>query len=98
MPRIPPGFEHFGSLVWYTGGAIRRSRPPNLMLSSGGDSKNNDEYVELSAMSQQEFEKAKRDLNGQPKVYYSPDDQPLMLGSSRYIDDHDIELYIDRLR
>lgn len=98
VPRVPPSFGHFGSLVWYTGGAIRRSRPPNLMMSNGEDSKNNDEFVELPAMSQHEFEKAKRELNQPPKVQYSPEGQPLMLGSSRYIDDHDIELYIDRLR
>jgi hypothetical protein len=79
-------------------GIIRRSRPPNLMMSNGEDSKNNDDFVELPAMSQQEFEKAKRELNQQPKVQYSPDGQPLMKGSSRYIDDHNIELYIDRLR
>ncbi len=98
VPRIPPSFEHFGSLVWYTDGVIRRSRPPNLMMSSGDESKKNDDFVELPAMSQQEFEKAKRYLNEQPKVQYSPDGQPLMQGSFRYIDDHDIELYIDRLR
>jgi predicted lipase len=98
VPRIPASFEHFGSLVWYTGGVIRRSRPPNLMMSSGEDSKDNDDFVELPAMSQQEFEKAKRDLNELPQIQYSPDGQPLMQGNSRYIDDHDIELYIDRLR
>lgn len=98
VPRIPPSFEHFGSLVWYTGGVIRRSRPPNLMMSSGEDSKNSDDFVELPAMSQQEFEKTKRELNQQPKVQNSPDGEPLMQSSIRYIDDHDIELYIDRLR
>ncbi len=98
VPRVPPSFEHFGSLVWYTGGVIRRSRPPNLMMSNGEDSKFTDDFVVLPAMSQQEFEKAKRELNQQPKVQYSPDGQPLMQGSSRYIDDHNIELYIDRLR
>ena len=98
VPRIPPSFEHFGSLVWYTGGVIRRSRPPNLMMSNGENSKNNDDFVELPAMSQQEFEKAKRNLNQQPKFQYSPDGQPLMQSSTRYIDDHNIELYIDRLR
>ncbi|MBL8869602.1 MAG: lipase family protein [Planctomycetaceae bacterium] len=98
VPRIPPSFEHFGSLVWYSGGAIRRSRPPKLMMSSGDYSENDDEFVELPAMSQQEFEKAKRALNEQPNVQYSPDGQPLTQSSFRYIDDHDIELYIDRLR
>jgi hypothetical protein len=97
VPRIPPSFEHFGSLVWYTGGVIRRSRPPNLMMSSGDDSKNGNEFVELPALSQREFDKAKRNLNEQPKVH-SPDGELLMQGSSRYIDDHDIELYIERLR
>lgn len=97
VPRIPPSFEHFGSLVWYTGGFIRRSRPPNLVMSSGKDS-NDDDFVELPAMSQQEFEKAKRELRQPPKVQSSPDGQPLIQGSSRYIDDHNIELYIDRLR
>lgn len=98
VPRIPPSFEHFGSLVWYTGGVIRRSRPPNLMMSSGNDSTNNDDFFELPAMSQQEFERVKREMNEQPQVQYSPDGQPLMQSSFRYIDDHYIELYIDRLR
>lgn len=70
VPRVPPSFEHFGSLVWYTGGVIRRSRPPNLMMSNGEDSKFTDDFVVLPAMSQQEFEKAKRELNQQPKVRY----------------------------
>ena len=47
VPRVPPSLEHFGSLVWYTGGVIRRSRPPNLMMSNGEDSKNTDDFVEL---------------------------------------------------
>lgn len=98
VPRIPPSFEHFGSLVWYTGGVIRRSRPPNLMMSSDDGSTNNDDFFELPAMSQQEYEKVKREMNEQPKVMLSPDGQPLMQSSFRYIDDHDIELYIDRLR
>lgn len=98
VPRVPPSFGHFGSLVWYTGGVIRRSRPPNLMMSNGEDTKATDDFIELPALSEQEFQKFKRDLNQQPKVQYSPDGQPLMQGSVRYIDDHDIELYIDRLR
>ena len=68
------------------------------MMSSGVDSKNNDDFVELPAMTEQEFENTKRDLNQQPKVQYSLDGQPLMQNSSRYIDDHNIERYIDRLR
>ena len=98
VPRIPPSFEHFGSLVWYTGGVIRRSRPPNLMMSNREDSKNNEDFVELPALTEQEFQKTKRELNQQPKVQYTPDGEPLMQSSIRYIDDHNIELYIDRLR
>lgn len=98
VPRVPPSFEHFGSLVWYTNGVIRRSRPPDLMMSNGEDSKNTDVFVDLPALSEQQFQKTKRQLNQQPKVQYSPEGQPLMQGSSRYIDDHNIELYIDRLR
>ncbi len=98
VPRVPPSFEHFGSLVWYTDGVIRRSRPPNLMMSNGEEPMFTDDFVELPAMSQQEFDTAKRKFNQQPKVQNSPDGQPLMQGSSRYIDDHDIERYINRLR
>ena len=57
-----------------------------------------DEFVELPAMTESEFQKVKSDLNQHPKVQYAPDGQLLMQGNSRYIEDHNIELYIDRLR
>lgn len=38
FPRVPPSFEHFGSLVWYKAGGIRRSQPPMLAMRSGAES------------------------------------------------------------
>ena len=30
VPRVPPTFTHCGSLVWFTGGIIKRSKPKHL--------------------------------------------------------------------
>ncbi len=98
VPRVPRSFDHFGSLVWYTAGVVRRSRPFGLMMTAGDESKSEDEYVELPALSEQELQATKQTLSEQPKMQYSPDGQPLMQGNSPYIADHNIELYIDRLR
>jgi hypothetical protein len=104
VTRIPPNFDQFGSLVWYTAGGIRRSKPKENPVQvrygqAPGEVQelNDEDYFEIPAMSQEEFEQMKRDMMPQ-EVRYSPDGEPLMQGRLSLINDHNIDLYIERLK
>jgi hypothetical protein len=104
VTRIPPNFDQFGSLVWYTADGIRRSKPTRMpMLARSGQETGDvqelkdEDYSEIPAMSQDEFEQMKRDMMPQ-EVRHSPDGEPLLQGRLSLIDDHDIDLYIERLK
>ena len=96
VPRIPPTFDHCGSLVWFkSDGSVKRSRPKRASfganLGAVGDSE------ELTAMSLEEFRALQEGM--QPKN--EPVDSangPLVAGSSPFIRDHAMERYIDRVR
>jgi hypothetical protein len=104
VTRIPPNFDQFGSLVWYTAGGIRRSKPKENPVQvrygqAPGEVQElkDEDYFEIPAMSQEEFEQMKRDMMPQ-EVRYSPDGEPLMQGRLSLINDHNIDLYIERLK
>jgi len=102
VPRVPPSFDHFGSLVWYKGGGIRRSQPPMLAMRSGpeggGEALSEDEFVEIPEMTEEEFEQSKLDMQLPGNVQFTPDGEPLMQRRFSLVDDHDIAIYIDRLK
>jgi len=102
VPRVPPSFDHFGSLVWYKGGGIRRSQPPMLAMRSGpeggGEALSEDEFVEIPEMTEEEFEQSKLDMQLPGNAQFTPDGEPLMQRRFSLIDDHDIAIYIDRLK
>jgi triacylglycerol lipase len=101
VPRVPPSFDHFGSLVWYKGGGIRRSPPPMLAMRSGaggGEPLPVDEFVEIPEMTEEEFEQSKQEMRSPRTVEYTPDGVPLMQSRLVLISDHDIEIYIERLK
>jgi pimeloyl-ACP methyl ester carboxylesterase len=102
VPRVPPSFDHFGSLVWYKGGGIRRSQPPMLAMRSGpeggGEALSEDEFVEIPEMTEEEFEQSKLDMQLPGNVQFKPDGEPLMQRRFSLVDDHDIAIYIDRLK
>jgi hypothetical protein len=102
VPRVPPSFDYFGSLVWYKGGGIRRSQPPMLASRSGseggGEVLPEDEFVEIPEMTEKEFEQSKLDMQLPGNVRFTPDGEPMMQGRFSLIDDHDIAIYIDRLK
>lgn len=102
VPRVPPSFDHFGSLVWYKGGGIRRSQPPMLAMRSGpdggGEALSEDEFVEIPEMTEEEFEQSKLDMQLPGNAQFTPDGEPLMQRRFSMIDDHDIAFYIDRLK
>ena len=102
VPRVPPSFDHFGSLVWYKGGGIRRSQPPMLAMRSGpeggGEALSEDEFVEIPEMTEEEFEQSKLDMQLPGNTQFTPDGEPLMQRRFSLVDDHDIAIYIDRLK
>lgn len=56
-----------------------------------------EDYFEIPAMSQEEFEQMKRDMMPQ-EVGYSSNGEPLMQGRFSLVDDHAIEIYIEKLK
>ena len=101
VPRVPPSFEHFGSLVWYKAGGIRRSQPPMLAMRSGAESTEmlpQDDFVEIPEMTEEEFEQSKREMLSPRSSPFSPDEKALMKARLALISDHDIQIYIDRLK
>jgi triacylglycerol lipase len=101
VPRVPPSFEHYGSLVWYKAGGIRRSQPPMLAMRSGAESTemlSQDDFVEIPEMTEEEFEQSKREMLSPRSSPFSPDEKALMQARLALISDHDIQFYIDRLK
>jgi len=98
-PRVPPNYSPCGSLVWFKGDGIKRSRPkrPLMGAAAGVGTSNNEE--EIVPLSRQEFENAKgrvRDEHAQPERL--PDGRVILKGNSPFILDHSMSLYIERIR
>lgn len=100
VTRVEPSFKHCGSLVYYDGDKIRRSKPKTLLAAAPGDSGSSDEEVgfELEPLPDQEFTELKNQLKAeQAEPDFASDGSPLVKGNSPLILDHDIELYLQRV-
>ena len=101
VPRVPPSFDHFGSLVWYKSGGIRRSQPPMRAMRSGAETDETlpqDDFIEIPELTEEEFEQSKREMLSPRNAPFSPDEKPLMQARFALIRDHDIQAYLDRLQ
>lgn len=101
VPRVPPSFDHCGSLVYYDGDKVRRSKPKALMAmgSPNGTEDVEETGFELEPLSNDAFAKVQRDLReDQTNPDYSDDGTPLMKGNSPLIRDHDMQFYLERVR
>lgn len=101
VPRVPPSFDHCGSLVYYDGDKIRRSKPPMLMAAAPGEATGYKEPsgFEIDPLSDSEFARLQQELESdQAEPDYAEDGTPLMKGNSPLIRDHDMALYLERLR
>lgn len=97
VPRVPPSFSHCGSLVWFKGGKIKRSKrlfgasPTNEPLPKDGN--------DIEPISEEEFQRLKADLRAQNATPdRAPDGRLLMKGNSPWIRDHSMELYLGKIR
>ena len=64
----------------------------------GGEALSEDEFVEIPEMTEEEFEQSKLDMQLPGNAQFTPDGEPLMQRRFSLIDDHDIAIYIDRLK
>jgi triacylglycerol lipase len=101
VPRVAPSFSHCGSLVYYDGDVVRRSKPKMLMAAAMNEKEllGDADDFELEPLSTEEFNEMKQELKMErADPDFAPDGTPLLKGSSPLITDHDIELYIERIR
>jgi hypothetical protein len=101
VTRVEPSFKHCGSLVYYDGQIVRRSKPKLLMASASGDEESLDEDpgFEIEPLPAQEFRALQKELREEKaEPDFAPDGTPLMNGNSPFIRDHDMDLYLDRVR
>jgi triacylglycerol lipase len=100
VPRVPPSFNHCGSLVWFTGGIIKRSKPRRMFGATATDEASTKDNKEIEPLSEQEFERLQTELRAKKNAAPDrlPDGRPLMKGSSLWIRDHSMELYLEKIR
>lgn len=100
VARVPPNFAHFGSLVWFTSSGVKRSKPKQLAFGmSGAGEEPNMEGTEITPLSIREFERLKLTLRAENTGRRStPDGELIYQGTSNWIQDHDIALYLERIR
>lgn len=99
VARVPPFLKHCGSLVWFTQGEVRRSRPKRVVYGAG----NKDQPPVppddvLPPVSEREFEQAKEAVRKQREPRKLPDGTPVYEGNSPFLKDHSMDLYLEQIR
>jgi hypothetical protein len=100
VARVPPTFTHFGSLVWFTDNGVKRSKPKRMAFGSAEtDEPPKADAEEIAPLSEQEFEELKaRLLSERADSTKLPDGTTVYKGSSPLIQDHSMQLYLDKIR
>lgn len=97
VPRIPPSFQHCGSLVWFTSNGVKRSQPKRRVFGVANAGATND-VVEIEAMSTEEFDQLQAEMKAGSEVETLPDGTPLVKGNSLFIRDHGMEYYLEKVQ
>ena len=105
VPRVPPSHTHCGSLVWFSGTSIKRSAPKIHLIGAvgaAGDTPQDDKPIvidELQPLSEAEFQEvqSKIKLEKQPLPELPKGQQPVG-ASLPMVDDHSMELYLQKVR
>ena len=101
VPRVPPHFTHAGSLVWFTGGAIMRTYPRPFAVGDAYSTLGEpaDAVSEPPPLSDAEFRTLQADLRAaDASAETLPDGRVPVGGNSRFVRDHGMDLYLDRVR
>lgn len=98
VPRIPPTFTHCGSLVWFTADGIKRSKPKETLFKALGDKADEDGVAEIQPISPEEFEQLQTALKADAGSKTLQDGAATIQGSTPWIRDHGIQLYLEKVR
>lgn len=105
VPRVPPSYEHCGSLVWFTGTFVKRSPPKIRVFGAVGAPPNPEvpveEIDEVVPVTDDEFEalKAQMKVSEAPLPPPAATNEPRVYGaSSPMIDDHSMTIYLEKVR
>lgn len=97
VARIPPGYSHCGSLVWFKGDAIRRSVP--RVFGANGPGAEVADDVELPPLSPEEYEVFKANvLTTEPEVIRTPEGERIYRGDTPFLRDHGMEHYLTAIK
>jgi hypothetical protein len=98
VPRVPPGYSHCGSLIWFKEDGIHRSKP-RPPIGASPEELSREQAERPVPLSDAEFQQLKADLKRKKEtVQKLPDGRPLVQGNTPWIRDHSIGLYLDRIR
>jgi hypothetical protein len=100
VPRVPPSpYRHCGSLVWFKGDGIKRSKPKRFLVGATkpGEAVSSDEE-DLTPLSPQEFREAQAEVRGDAVPERGPDGRPLVRGNAPFLLDHSMEFYVKKIR
>ncbi len=104
VPRVPPGYSHCGSLVWFTDGGIRRSKPKRPIVEAAPDKFSFVPTDNPKPLTNAEFDQLKAELrkqNESKKLHESKnlyDGRPVVYGNTPWIRDHSMSAYLDKVR
>jgi hypothetical protein len=100
VPRVPPGFAHCGSMVWFTNGGVIRSKRIRPVF---GEKSEKAEVIEtepkITPLSEAEFEKVKSEIIlKKADLKRLPDGKVVYQGNLPLIRDHSMDLYLEKVR
>lgn len=109
VPKVPPSHVACGSLVWFTDTGVKRSKVKRFTFgdSKTSDTKStngnaNEEEAEIRPLSETEFAALQAKLKAEnAETERLPEGTPVIRyqsGSSSLIDDHSMDLYLDKIR
>jgi pimeloyl-ACP methyl ester carboxylesterase len=101
VPRVPPPpYAYCGSLVWFTGGGIKRSKQKKLTFGAArADESVPTQDDVLPQLSMEEFERMKAELGEKnEELDRLPKGTRMFWGKIPLIRDHDMNLYLDKIR
>lgn len=99
VPKVPPSYNHCGSLVWFTAGIIRRSKPKGKLWGDSTVKQLDLVDGEIAPLSTQQFERLKEEVrieNSRPK--WAPDGTPLYYGQAAVTNEHSMSEYLAKIR
>lgn len=97
VPRLPPGYAHCGSLVWFVDGEIRRSRPKRRPPIPVADESRSDEHM-IKPLSEKEFADIQAELRLAEDAKQPFKNAAFQRDTPVWLRDHAMGLYLKRIR